>query len=325
MQGSIPTSDSIACPKCGKLSSKTSECPYCGVIFAKVVEDPRIREWRREREQRSKLFAGEVKDRFGYGGFAFHLAALPVAALTAVVLYYLVLPTLLLDWFSVFCHELGHSLIFWLSGRAATPLALGPGLGWASGKLEQSWWVFCCFTFLVGVIGASGIKHKSPGLIGLAAALLVSEIYFTFIASLDTWDAIMIYAGIGGEFVFGTLLTIGFYYRLPDKLRWDFFRFPALVIGLYTYGKAALLWHRVKIGAASIPFGTFLKAGDEGGDMNRLVHGHGWSEQALVGVYLTTALVCGLTILVHYLLFAWLARRREQTARSQTGQNSIPG
>jgi len=277
-------------------------------------EDPRIAAWRAERAQQANRLIAMPRDRFEDKRLGFIAGSLPLGILATLLLTWLVIPVVFLEWFTVWFHEIGHAVIFWLSGRPATPLSFGPGIGWTSGHLEPNLFTRICFTFLIGVIGFQGIKHRSRFLIGLAAALLMGELYFWFIADEDTWEAIMIFSGIGGQMILGALLVVGFYYRLPDPLRWDFFRFPALAVGLFSYGKCAWLWTQIHQGRALIPMGSFRSNQDAGGDMNRLLAGHLWDEGFLIRVYVFTALICGLVILGHYAFFTWRAYFAEKAS-----------
>jgi hypothetical protein len=281
---------------------------------APAPEDPRILQWRAERERLSRLAAAPLRDRYGSDSPRFWWLALPAAAAGTLLLYLLYLPAFVLNWFATTLHEFGHAVPHWLSGRAATPIALGPGMGWTSGHPEPSWFVVVCVVFLIGVIGVQGIRHKSRGLVVLAAVLLLGQGMFTFFLSRTAWFTVMYFPGIGGELILATLLVVAFHYRMPDPMRWDFFRFPALVVGLYTFGRAFLRWWDIRRGLSAVPYGTWMSSTDAGGDMNQLREA-GFSEPGLIKLYLTVALVCGGIMLAHYLVFGLRASRRQLRAR----------
>lgn len=257
-------------------------------------------------------------NRFGYGDRRVDALALPLAFAAAYLSKLLVLPGFLLEWFRAWLHEFGHAFAAWLSSRAATPLALFPGFAWASTRPDKSAVVFVCFLFLIGVVGYRAAKARSGFLFGLAIALFLLQVIFTFLLPARLSEIAMIFAGCGGELILGTLLVVGFYYRLPDRMRWDFFRYPLLLAGAYAFGAAFSTWIRALHDTRAIPWGTgFGGRDDEGGDMNRLVD-FGWSTSYLTRSYFALALVCAAVMAAHY--FWFLARSKP----SRTGDVSTP-
>jgi hypothetical protein len=102
---------------------------------------------------------------------------------------------------------------------------------------------------------------------------------------------------------------VGFYYRLPDRLRWDFFRYPSLVIGAHAFGAGLVMWLRALHDRSAIPWGTgFGGREDSGGDMNRLLD-LGWPLERLTHAYVALALACGAVIGLHYAGFLGRALR----------------
>ncbi|MEO0948305.1 MAG: hypothetical protein AAFY11_09205, partial [Cyanobacteria bacterium J06641_5] len=104
-------------------------------------------------------------------------------------------------------------------------------------------------------------------------------------------------------FYLSALMLLGFYFRLPDRWRWDFYRYPVLVLAAITFWKNFWRWHLIELGRESIPFGTLLGGeGDANGDMNRLLD-WGWSAQRIVNSYSTLGDICLLAIVVTYVVF----------------------
>ncbi|MCA9563314.1 MAG: hypothetical protein KC561_07485, partial [Myxococcales bacterium] len=135
--------------------------------------------------------------------------------------------------------------------------------------------------------------------------LALAMVYFTFLASYDTFEAVMVFMGGGGEIVFGALCVLGFYYPLPDRFRWDIVRFPVLVVGAYSLGASTIFWLQVKSQRIGIPYGSGVGGPDDpDGDMNRLRFGHHWSPDELIGRYVFLIVLSALALLVHYALFA---------------------
>jgi predicted Zn finger-like uncharacterized protein len=264
---------------------------------------------------------GEEALRFGTEDWRVDALALPAAFGLAYLAKVLVLPGFLLDWFRAWLHEFGHASAAWLCSHAATPLVLAPNLAWANMRPEKSAFVYVCFLFLIGVTGYRAMKARSRFLFTFAAALLLLQVLGTFVLGDRTSDVLFLFAGCGGELVLGTVLMAGFYYRLPDRLRWDFFRYPFLVAGAYAFGAGLILWLRALHDRSAIPWGTgFGGRDDPGGDMNRLVD-LGWSIPRLTHAYVALALACGAVIAIHYVGF--LVRGRGNRANREKTHKGI--
>ncbi len=123
---------------------------------------------------------------------------------------------------------------------------------------------------------------------------------------------LQILGGALGELVLGALLLIAFHFPLPDRLRWDFWRWPALLPGAVCFGQAALLWIRSAGDASQVPWGAAI--GDESdGDMNRLVRDFGWSAAELTSFYLKVAALSALALGLAYAA-AWRRYQRTRAA-----------
>jgi hypothetical protein len=116
----------------------------------------------------------------------------------------------------------------------------------------------------------------------------------------------IIWGGGGGDFIVSTFFILGFYFRLPDRLRWDFFRFPVLFIGVYCFVSSYEMWLDISSAALELPFGSFGgDRSDTGGDLNRLHNEFGWSDAKIIKSFLGTGHRCAMAIGSFYLYFAW--------------------
>ncbi|MCA9522508.1 MAG: hypothetical protein KC609_16130, partial [Myxococcales bacterium] len=213
-------------------------------------------------------------------------------------------------------HELGHAIVAWCGSRAATPLVLAPGFAWTSSKPGKSTLVYVCFLFLLGVLGYYGYRQRRWFAVIVAAGLFVMQSYFTFVATNLGWEQSVLWSGVGGELILGAFAVVAFYYQLPERLHWDFFRYIFLLIGMYSLVSSTVLWWQVQSDPNLIPWGTgFGGRGDANGDMNRLHHLFGWSEKRLALTYLAVGFVGGAAVVAHYLLF--LLSRLRASGRSQ--------
>jgi hypothetical protein len=239
-----------------------------------------------------------MKQKPSISPFKVTLFSLPLAILAVFLAKLLYLPAIILDATQIWIHEFGHALIAWFSSRAATPL----GIGWTNFNPDKSAWVYICFSFLLGVTAFKGWKAKTYFLPALMALFFAFQTYYTFICSPFHWGRAMSFGGVGGEIYLGALLVIAFFYEFPAQLRWDFFRFPFLLVGLYSYWDAFYLWIKIKNSEASIPWGTLLGGqGDAGGDMNQLSNQYGMMKVEIIDAYIAAGVICGILIVVQYI------------------------
>lgn len=205
-------------------------------------------------------------------------------------------------------HELGHALTSWLSSRFAVPLPF-----FTVWNDQQS----VAFGLVVAVIIAafgvrSWLERRRFG-VALAGVLLALQLGLSWLVPARLTSMLQILGGALGEIVLGALVLVAFHFPLPDRLRWDFWRWPALVPGSVCLANALLLWLRAARDVRHMPWGSAI--GDESdGDMNRLVNGFGWRARELSSFYLKVA-VASVVVLALAQLWAWYrARARASSA-----------
>lgn len=235
------------------------------------------------------------RDPFSFQNTSINQFALPIVFLLSAILHWMGLDSLLLG-MRIWIHEFGHAVVAWFSGRQATPLPFG----WTNVNLDRSLIVYGCFLTLWGLLFYTGWKEQKRGSMIVAAIAAVIQFWMTWFTSQDNFEMWFAFGGVGGEFYLSTLLVLGFYLPLPDKWRWDFWRYPALFMGASTFLNSFSFWHQVKRGTAEIPWGTMLNgSGDAGGDMNQL-RDFGWSDGQIIGSYLAIGQLCFLAMLLVY-------------------------
>ncbi|NDJ17315.1 M50 family metallopeptidase [Myxacorys almedinensis] len=182
----------------------------------------------------------------------------------------------------IWIHEVGHATVAWLAGRKATPLPFG----WTNIEEARSLFVYGGILVLLGLLFWAGKREGKPWLMGLAIGFAALQFYMTWLMPTDAYEMWLSFGGIGGEFYLSTLLMAGFYVPLPDRWRWDFWRYFVVLGAANTLWSSFLQWHQIKIGNDTIPWGTlFGGGGDAGGDMNQLSLVYGWSDQQIINTY----------------------------------------
>jgi MFS family permease len=210
-------------------------------------------------------------------------------------------------------HELGHAAASWLSSRIAVPLPF--------------------FTFwyddqsvLMGLLVAGVLawlmfhmhREKNHFMLGVTGVILAAWAVITFMISPTTTLMWQILAGVLGEILFGAFLLVAFHFPLPDRFRWDFWRWVALVPAALSFVHATLLWRTVSADVSQMPWGSAIGA-DSDGDMNRLVQQFAWNANDLADFYLAAAYACLVALAAAYVYAAYRLKRAQTPRPSAKG------
>lgn len=199
---------------------------------------------------------------------------------------------------TIWFHEFGHATVAWLSGRKAIPLPFG----WTNVEPTRSPLVYIGILILLGLMGWAGYREKRRWPMILAVAIAILQFYMTWLMPTDTFEMLLAFGGIGGEFYLCTLLIISFFFPLPEYFRWDIYRYPTVLGAAFTFWGSFSLWRQIDRGQQSIPWGSLWGGADHlGGDMNQLSHSFGWSDQHIINVYNTLSGLCLSLIIGVYL------------------------
>jgi hypothetical protein len=209
--------------------------------------------------------------------------------------------------FAMEIHELGHATLLWLGSRWAVPLPMIT----MNLSCSRSPLLFVLVFVAAAYAGQRAWREGSRGLARLFAALCVLQVLVTLLPS-HTFDMLVQFAGVGGEFYLSAWLVSAFYYRFPPDLRWDQARWFFLFIGAGTFTLNAQRWLAARHDRSAIPWGAFF-GGD--GDMDHLRDQFGWSEAHIVSVYLWVGAVSAALVLGHYLWFALRGTPEPREAR----------
>ncbi|MER3434219.1 MAG: hypothetical protein C4288_12525 [Leptolyngbya sp. ERB_1_1] len=206
----------------------------------------------------------------------------------------------------IWVHEVGHAMVAWFSGRRAIPLPFG----WTNFQPERSLFVYFGILLLFGLLFRAGWKEKKRSTMLFAIACAILQFAMTWIQSADQFEMWFSFGGIGGEFYLSALMIAGFYFQMPNYWRWDFWRYPFIVVGANTFWASFSRWQEIKKGTESIPWGTLLFGeGDSGGDMNQLSQVYDWSDQKIITTYNTLGNAC-LIVLISLYIFLSIRHRR---------------
>lgn len=198
-------------------------------------------------------------------------------------------------------HELGHAAASWLSSRFAVPLPF-----FTVWHQDQSLLFGLGVATVIGWFGWHCRREQRRFGLVLALGLLATQVSLSWLVPARLTSMLQIMGGALGEIVLGALMLVAFHFPLPDRLRWDFWRWPALLPASLSLARASLLWARAARDVRHIPWGSAIGS-EADGDMNRLVHDFGWRPAALAEFYLYAAIT---SLFALALTQAWMWRRR---------------
>ena len=206
-------------------------------------------------------------------------------------------------------HELGHAAASWLSSRIAIPLPF------------FTFW-FDDQSVLMGMVVASVLgwllfhtyREKNWFMFASASVVTLCWAVATFLIPPTRTLMWQILSGALGEIVFGAFILVGFHFALPDRLRWDFWRWIALIPAGLCFTQATMLWRTVSADVSQMPWGSAVGA-ESDGDMNRLVQQFHWSANDLADFYLNVA---NLGLIALAIAYTYSAHRLIQRKRGQS-------
>lgn len=245
-----------------------------------------------------------IGDRVDFDNPWIELVALPAALLFVSLFAWSPIGRMLLMPFQIQFHELGHAFPAWLSSRAALPLPFGFTF-WSE---EPSRFTGLCMVFLIGVLFVRSLREGRRFAVVFALALFVAFVIMSGFVSVERSRFFILCGGLAGELVLTALVMVAFYFPFPDRMRWDFFRFVALVPAAGSWISAVSLWRGVARGTRSLPFGSLL--GDGTGDLERLMYEYAFSEHEIISFYGKLSLSTVVLIVTTYAVFALRAGRK---------------
>ncbi len=231
--------------------------------------------------------------------------ALPIAALIGLVFGAFGLARPIVFIVQIWFHEIGHAIPAWLSSRAALPLPFG----FTFWREDSSWFTGLCVVFLLGVLGVTSYRERRYYGVAAAGVLVALWAYMSLVLDPRASIGWILFGGLLGELVLSTAAIVSFYYRMPDRLRWDFWRYVVLIPAACVFASSFAMWIRIDQGTQALPLGSILGApGDGTGDIERMMAGYDWTGRSLTTAYRTIGSLCALVIVGHYGYFALRAR-----------------
>jgi hypothetical protein len=202
-------------------------------------------------------------------------------------------------------HEVGHAAGSWLSSRIAIPLPF-----FTFWDDDQSVWMGLLVAAVLGWLIFHTYREKNWFMLGSVSAVLLAWAVITFVVPPRQTLMWQILSGALGEIVFGGFLLVAFHFPLPDRLRWDFWRWIALVPAALCFTQALMLWRTVSADVSQMPWGSAIGS-ESDGDMNRLVQQFHWSANDLADLYLNAAYVAltALAIAYGYALYRLIRKK----------------
>jgi hypothetical protein len=245
-----------------------------------------------------------IGDRVEFDNPWIELIALPSAIAFSLLFTLTPIGRIFMVPFQIQFHELGHALLAWLSSRAALPLPFGLTF-W---KEEPSLFTGACMLFLLGVLLVRSLQEHRPFAVVVALLLLLAFAILSGFVSSEQTRMMILWAGCAAELVLTSAVMIAFYFPFPDRVRWDFFRFVALLPAAGSWVSSVALWRSVARGTRMLPLGSLL--GDGTGDLERLMVEYGFTDSAIVAFYGKLALSTVVLVVTTYAVFALRAARK---------------
>ncbi len=203
-------------------------------------------------------------------------------------------------------HEMGHWSAAILGGRWAffVPYVLT--------FVGQDLSVFVAAAVFAAAawLGRYFYQEGCRGFATLCGLVIVGQVALTLVASADQWRMWTVFWGCGGEVVLSALMVVTYYYRMPDRLRWDFWRWPVFLLGTQCFFENILFWQRVSPDLRELLGGDAVGQSREyDQDMVRLVHDWHWAPGALIAAYRGLCLLGLAAVTLHYAWAAFAPRR----------------
>jgi hypothetical protein len=206
-------------------------------------------------------------------------------------------------------HELGHALVAWWTGRRALPLPIG-FTAWSE---ERSTLLVGMQVLFLALLAVYGVRERRPVALAVAVALGIT-LAIGVSATLTRSEGWVLAGGQIGETLLPAVVVAAFHLRLPQRLRWDFWRWLAALVALFALASAARSGWQIASGERPLPWGALLGQ-ESDGDLNRLVAEHGWTEPELRRLFGQLPTLALLIAFVPHVVVSGLRAFRDRASR----------
>lgn len=245
----------------------------------------------------------------------FCVGAIPVALVLAMIFHASgLMASLQRIFLSMPVHELGHATAAWLCGFTAIPTV------WKTLVPETRGFIAPLVLLAAfGYMGWRGWVAENRVVMGVACALVLLQLAFTFGISLKTARMIVVFSGDGGGLILATLLMGSFFFGKRTQLYKGSLRWGFVVIGAVAFVDIYATWVKARSDLDAIPLGS-----QDGMDADPLVlvQEFGWTLNGMVNRYFALGLVCLLALACVY---AWGVRRAAQERDSRAAGRQEEG
>ena len=145
----------------------------------------------------------------------------------------------------------------------------------------------------------------------LAVLLWVVQFYGTVILSAQKAEVFKIIGGCAGEIVLSTFIIVAYFFPLPQRFRWDFWKYLFFIWASVVFVRSSRFWESVAANPALMPYGSLL--GDEG-DIERLIES-GMSAVEIINFFRVLSQRSLVLIASAYLVAVFVSQRKKKSLR----------
>jgi hypothetical protein len=193
-------------------------------------------------------------------------------------------------------HELGHTLAGWMGGQIAIP-TYGFTL-----TFGHSGAFFFCFIATISFGIWKTREHEYFYLMTVLCLMGISAMILGTVSTTAFRQMIFVIGGYLGEALLSTFLICGFYYKFPERLRWDFFRYPIVLIAFVVLFKSHNLWSLAQKSTGHLPMGGSILSESDQSDTEKLLDSGYWTGKTLPNFLVKAHQICFFLIAGHYIL-----------------------